>query len=334
MITAPFQRNDAPSGTLESSPKRFFAHRLTSTPAHGDETQYPQTCDLSDVVHPVVEMYPPNAADRRALTHNGIWAEVIEIASPEKVELHFQGQVHLLVAYESGERRDGESRVEGVPRSTLRSLTRKFTFVPAGNALREWHEPRARMRMMYFYFDPANLNIRADAAASDSCLAPRLFYEDATSWDTIYKLMSLVERPVSDDRRYFEALGIVLLHEIVRVHGVHRSTRGGLAAWQQRVVTVYIEKHLAERIPLAKLARLVRLSPNHFCRAFKEAFGAPPSRYHMNCRIENAKQLLENSTFSMTEIGLMMGFCDASSFTTAFRKATGLTPTHYQRNIA
>ena len=37
--------------------------------------------------------------------------------------------------------------------------------------------------------------------------------------------------------------------------------KGGLAAWQQRAVTAYIEEHLAEPILLATLARLARLSP-------------------------------------------------------------------------
>ena len=51
--------------------------------------------------------------------------------------------------------------------------------------------------------------------------------------------------------------------------------RGGLAAWQQRVVTDYVEEHLAEQIPLATLAGLARLSPYHFSRAFKQSFGVP-----------------------------------------------------------
>jgi AraC family transcriptional regulator len=109
--------------------------------------------------------------------------------------------------------------------------------------------------------------------------------------------------------------------------------KGGLAAWQQRVVTAYIEEHLAEPISLATLARLVRLSPYYFCRAFKRSLGLPPHRYHSNRRIERAKLLLAQPAPSVTHIGLVVGYSETSSFTAAFHKATGITPTAYRRTL-
>ena len=102
--------------------------------------------------------------------------------------------------------------------------------------------------------------------------------------------------------------------------------------WQQRIVTGYIEEHLTEAIPLAKLANLVRLSPYYFCRAFRQSLGVPPHRYHINRRIERAKHMLLEREQSVTHIGLALGFGETSSFSAAFRKATGITPTGYQRN--
>jgi AraC family transcriptional regulator len=110
--------------------------------------------------------------------------------------------------------------------------------------------------------------------------------------------------------------------------------RGGLAAWQQRTVVAYIEEHLAEPVSLAKLAQLVRLSPFYFCRAFKQSFGMPPHRYHTSRRIEHAKALLAKPTPSVTDIGFAVGFSQTSSFTAAFRKATGLTPSAYHRSLS
>jgi AraC family transcriptional regulator len=60
----------------------------------------------------------------------------------------------------------------------------------------------------------------------------------------------------------------------------------------------------------------------------------PPHRYHTHRRIERAKILLERHILSVTDIGLSLGFNEASSFTTAFRKFAGLTPSRYHRNIA
>ena len=99
-------------------------------------------------------------------------------------------------------------------------------------------------------------------------------------------------------------------------------------------MTAYIEEHLAEQIPLATLARLVRLSPYHFCRAFKQSFGLPPHRYHNQRRIDQAKLLLAKPAPSVTDIGLTLGYGDTSSFTAAFRRTTGVTPTAYHRSVA
>jgi AraC family transcriptional regulator len=98
--------------------------------------------------------------------------------------------------------------------------------------------------------------------------------------------------------------------------------------------TAYIEEHLAEHIPLAAIAQLVRLSPYYFCRAFKQSFGLPPHRYHNRRRIELAKALLAKPASTVTDVGLAVGFSETSSFTAAFRKATGLTPTAYRRSLA
>jgi AraC family transcriptional regulator len=100
------------------------------------------------------------------------------------------------------------------------------------------------------------------------------------------------------------------------------------------VITAYVEEHLAEQISLTTLAGLVSLSPYHFCRAFRQSFGTPPHRYLSGRRIERARTLLVESASSVTEIGLAVGFHETSSFTTAFRKATGQTPTAYSRSLA
>ena len=72
----------------------------------------------------------------------------------------------------------------------------------------------------------------------------------------------------------------MLVHELARmvVGASERKTiaRGGLAAWQRRVSVEHIEAHLTETLRLAELAALVRLGPQHFCRAFKQSVGLPP----------------------------------------------------------
>ena len=290
--------------------------------------------------HGVVHISPSDVANRRSVSWHGVRAEVVQFTNLGKIEFRCRAPGHLLVAYEQGSRRDGETFVEGLPRSARREMARKLTLVPADHEYHEWHEPRTPVRLMFFHFDPAELQAHPAPGSSQnpSSLTPRIFFEDQTLWGTILKLKRLLETPASENQLYLEALGVVLVHELARLDcggdRMEYQVRGGLAAWQQRIVTAYIDEHLGEHIPLATLAQLARLSSYHFCRAFKQSFGIPPHRYHTRVRIERAKLLLEKRPVSVTEIGMTLGFSDTSSFTAAFRKATGLTPTGYHRSAA
>jgi AraC family transcriptional regulator len=281
-----------------------------------------------------VKIGPADAVMRRREIWDGMAAEFVQVTKHETLEFSFCAPCHLLVVYEEGERREGDTLVEGLPPSARRSLKGKLTFVPAGHEYCERYEPCVLTRVMYFYLRPEMIPTPVERVHADAALAPRLFFEDATLWDTAFKLKRLLG---TENRAYLDALGVVLAHELVRLNvGCERIEalgRGGLAPWQQRIVTSYIEEHLAEQISLATLAQLVRLSPYYFCRAFKRSVGLPPHRYHNNRRIEHAKTLLANPASSVTEIALELGFSETSSFTAAFRRATGTTPTAYCRSL-
>ena len=286
--------------------------------------------------HPVVEIGPRHSVRRRMVSAAGITAELVQETGSERIDYHFLAPVHLLVLFERGVRREGETSVDGLPPSPLHQLAHKFVFVPAGHKYRDWREPSTPARITFFYFDPVELPGAPNLGAVP--LAPRLFFEDPHLLATAQKLAELIDGPEPDSRSYIEALGRVLAHELARLNrgGTPRkgAVRGGLAVWQQRIVTSHIEDHLAEQIPLATLAGLVGLSTYHFCRAFKQSFGIPPHRYHSSRRIDRAKALLAKPAPSVTKIGLTVGFSETSSFTAAFRKATGFTPTAYHRTLA
>jgi AraC-like DNA-binding protein len=282
----------------------------------------------------LVNIAPSESVERRTIPWSeSMYADLVQSAGHGRVEFRFRAPVHLLVAYERGTRREGQSVVDGLPRSSLRDLTRKLTFVPADHQFTEWHEPRILPRISYFYFDPAVLAGRSEPAFGAVNLAPRLLFEDAALWDSALKLKAAIEAGKCNNPLYVDALAVILAHEITRLNSAtpEPPIRGGLAGWQQRNVTAYIEEHVSDQIQLSTLAGIARLSPYHFCRAFKRSIGLPPHRYHATRRIERAKGMLAKGSMSVTEVGFALGFAQTSSFTAAFRRVTGITPTEYQR---
>jgi AraC family transcriptional regulator len=284
-----------------------------------------------------VQISPADVVRRRVAAWGGVRAEVIEVIRRDQFEYKFDAPHHLLIMSERASRDDGETLIDGLPRSTAWDFGRKLTLVPAGHQLHGWQKPRALTRITYFYIDPHSTLLGSEGCLADVDLKPRLFFFDSDLWGTTAKLKAQAEQQVIGQRIYGEALCVVLVHELVRLNGGtaggNHPLRGGLAGWQKKQVRDYIEEHLDDNISLAKLAGLARLSPFHFARAFKHSFELPPHRYLTLRRIERAKELLSQPELSVTRIGIDVGFNDTSSFSAAFRRQTGVTPTDFRRAL-
>jgi AraC family transcriptional regulator len=282
----------------------------------------------------IVEISPADIARRRLANWGAIQGELVKMTRRETFEYGFQAPRHLLIAYERGEREDGETLIEGLPKSTLRDFTCKLSFVPAGHRFYGWQTPRVLTRVTYFYFDLQDPLFDPESGSACPAISPRLFFFDQAVWDTALKLKAEIGNTDPSSRQYAEALSLVLVHELIRLerasNSAARTHRGGLPAWQQKRLIEFIEEHLADEISLAVLAGLAGLSLYHFARVFTQSFGLPPHHYHMARRIDRARSLLQQPALSVTQIGIQIGFRETSSFTRAFRRFTGLTPTEYR----
>jgi AraC family transcriptional regulator len=283
----------------------------------------------------IVAISPPDIALRRLANWGAIQADTVEVTRRETFEYGFQARRHLLIVYERAERHDGETLIEGLPKSTVREFNCKLSLVPAGHRFYGWQRPRVLTRVTYFYIDLQDPSFDLEFGIPCPTIGPRLFFFDQAIWDTALKLKAEVGNSDSGSRQYAEALSLVLMHELFRLErttsAAARPVRSGLPAWRQKRLAEFIQEHLAEEISLTALAELVDLSLYHFARAFKESFGTPPHRYHMARRMDRARSLLQRPALSVTRIGTQLGFRETSSFTRAFRKFTGLTPTEYRR---
>jgi AraC-like DNA-binding protein len=83
-------------------------------------------------------------------------------------------------------------------------------------------------------------------------------------------------------------------------------------------------------LDVATLARAAHVSPAHFSREFRRAFGETPHRYLLTRRLERAAELLRNTDRSVAEICMTVGLQSVGSFTTSFGKLYGMSPTAYR----
>lgn len=110
-----------------------------------------------------------------------------------------------------------------------------------------------------------------------------------------------------------------------------QSIRGGLAAWQLREIKTYVDRNLERTISIAELARLVRLSGGHFCRAFKASMGETAHTYVTRRRIEHAQMLMVTTDDTLSAISNACGLADQAHLTRLFRRFVAQTPLAWRK---
>lgn len=115
-----------------------------------------------------------------------------------------------------------------------------------------------------------------------------------------------------------------------------RSTHaGGTCFHGSRVAEIigYMEKNLQHGITLDELSRRFGLCKTNLNLIFRRETGCSPIDWLLRTRIRKARELLENSTMSISEIAIGCGFCDASYFTRQFRRLNRISPHRYRKGI-
>ncbi len=125
-------------------------------------------------------------------------------------------------------------------------------------------------------------------------------------------------------------VAFLLAHHATEV-GLPAVAKGGLAPFQARRVSEYIEDRLSDTITIRDLAATCQLSISHFARNFAVTFQETPHRYLMRRRLLRAKDLLRGADTSLLDVAQLTGFQTQQHFSRVFAHATGTTPGTFRR---
>ncbi len=98
-----------------------------------------------------------------------------------------------------------------------------------------------------------------------------------------------------------------------------------------RVVKQYIGEHYAEPLTLEQVSTVAGLSPAYLSTIFKKDTGMTFLEYLSKVRMDMAKQLLKNTSFTVAAICEKVGYSDVRYFTKSFTKYSGLKPNEYRK---
>lgn len=97
-------------------------------------------------------------------------------------------------------------------------------------------------------------------------------------------------------------------------------------------VREYIKAHLDDRIERTELAEYVHLNPAYLSRLFKKETGQSLSEFILSQKMELSRQLLKNSSRSISEIAGIAGYSNLSYFSKAFKKMFHISPMAYRKD--
>lgn len=131
--------------------------------------------------------------------------------------------------------------------------------------------------------------------------------------------------------RDFEDLSRVLTEALndfiegIYLHGFNRSNTRVSAALD------YITRNYSKPLSLQDIAKEVGLSSYRLAHVVKSHTGKTVLQIITHARVQNARQLLESTSKSCTDIAYEVGFNDQSYFIKHFKRITGITPARYRR---
>lgn len=92
----------------------------------------------------------------------------------------------------------------------------------------------------------------------------------------------------------------------------------------------YIDSHYSENLNLDTLSNLSYVNKFHLVHLFSKQMGISPINYLISKRIEESKNLLCTTNYSIRDISTIVGFSNSSYFSQMFKKSTGLSPREYK----
>ena len=145
---------------------------------------------------------------------------------------------------------------------------------------------------------------------------------------------SLYNVPDQIKEHYFKLKVIeifLLLSVISTANPEKRSTYRKQQVDIVKAVSEYVSTQFMKRITIDSLSEQFDIPTSTLKRCFKGVFGTTIHQYLKECRINAAKRLLQDSDQSILEIANAVGYENGSKFTSAFKEATGVTPSAYRK---
>lgn len=150
----------------------------------------------------------------------------------------------------------------------------------------------------------------------------------------IQELFQTIIRELQVTRPHQEQLLQLKLQELFLLTNRLMSRKISDAGQQQEIIEEavrYFNENYYRSIEIQAYARQQHISTCWFIRSFRQYMGMPPLKYLTTIRTNRAKELLEGTAYTISEIGAIVGYDNPLYFSRIFRSETGMSPKQYRK---
>lgn len=212
-----------------------------------------------------------------------------------------------------------------------------LTLLPAGS-----HHARCAIRANDVAQEPEQLVALIDPTTSESWFPARAELKESRGFrDLQLERMLLILRDTALETSSTQLFGGLIANAIavhlMRTYAAGQRAlpahRGGIPRSRLNKVLERMDKDIQGSVLVSELAQIAGLSVFHFSRAFRQSMGTSPYQYLLGQKMELARSLLADSTKSIADIAIGVGFAQQNHFARVFKKHTGLSPSEFRQRL-
>jgi AraC-like DNA-binding protein len=151
--------------------------------------------------------------------------------------------------------------------------------------------------------------------------------------DTLLGLMQkVVENVHSGTPGYHQVISGITLQILGLIHALstHKDHNSDVDEQAIEKAKFFLRENLESPLDMNQLMRELPMSYSKFRKMFKQATGESPNQYHLNLRLDKARELLNTTNLNVTEVAYNLGFDSVFYFSKLFKKKNGVSPRSFR----
>ncbi|MFE5320622.1 helix-turn-helix domain-containing protein [Paenibacillus sp. NPDC056579] len=159
----------------------------------------------------------------------------------------------------------------------------------------------------------------------------RIIHLKIRGFEHIKQRIMQLYREGLEKKPFYELISLSILQELLAIIGREADVLNisPIKVKLAKTIQQYILENYRSSIQIEQLADMIQRSPNYTISLFKEVNGQSPIQYMHQLRMLEARNLLVNSSMSISDISHYLGYYDTSYFFKMFKKFTSMSPTAF-----